>query len=61
MMKILITGAEVVKCGNEYQVLFQNQIVFVHKCKQLAVAIAMDRDQLAELLSTTNLYKFRVG
>lgn len=60
-MKILITGAEIVPCGNEYQIVYKDQIVFSHKNKQLAIAIAMDRDQLNEMLMTSNLYKLRVG
>ena len=60
-MKILMTGAEVEQCGNEFQVIYQNQIVFSHRIRQCAIMVALDKQQLNDLIGMTNLYKFRVG
>lgn len=56
-----MTGAEVEQCGNEFQIIYQNQIVFSHRTRQCAIMVAQDKQQLDDLIIATNLYKFRMG
>lgn len=50
-MKILITGADVQQVANEFQVIYQNKVVFSDKTKACAVVVALDRAKLIKLLN----------
>jgi len=49
-MKILSTGADIQECDGEFDVVYQNHIIFHNRFKGPCLAIAMDRDQLENLL-----------
>jgi hypothetical protein len=53
-MKILITGAEIVKNDEFYEVLYENRLVFRDKSKEVALCTALSREKLV-LLQKNNV------
>lgn len=53
-MKILITGAEIVKNDKNYEILYKNRLVFSDSCKEVALCTALSREKLEMLLKNNN-------
>lgn len=49
-MKILLTGADVEEHDGEFDVVYQQRVVFHNRSKGPCLAVAMDRDELENLL-----------
>lgn len=50
-MKILITGADLNKVGDQYEVVYQGRVVFQNKLKDVCLVTALDAKKLATLAS----------
>jgi hypothetical protein len=53
-MKILITGAEIVKNNEFFEVLYKNRLVFRDKMKEVALCTALSREKLEMLLKNND-------
>lgn len=50
-MKILITGADVEKKNDAYEVTYQGQVVFASELRDVSMVAAMDAPRLRQLLT----------
>lgn len=48
-MKIMITGAEIVKNGEKYSIFYENQFIINDLAKEVAVGIAISKENLKML------------
>lgn len=55
-MKMLITGAEIVKNNEKYSIFYKNQLIINDLEKEVAVGIAINREKLEMLQKNNNIY-----
>jgi len=54
-MKIQLTGAIVEKSGDQYQVVYQDRILFRSKLREVCINTALDQRYLDQLISTESV------
>ena len=60
-MQILITGAEIEKCGNEFQVIYGGCVVYTSSLHACCLCVALDRNYLEQLFCQCNVLRLRTA